>query len=1040
MYSSYVMFLLKAGSEMADAEQNRPILVTIVQNAAAMKKLISTLLLIVGMLTAYPQNPPLSLNLTTTPNNDVNMNWTAPIIGDPVELTWSSDTNNFALGVSSNQPYFVAARWEPGNLIGFDGFSVYQVEFFAFSAVSSYTIKIWQGEDADSLVYSQPISSIVNEAWNLVTLNDLIAINISSELWIGLEITQPEEEFPIGLDFGPAVVGYGDLVNLNGNWETLFSYGLNFNISLKAFLVEVSGEPQPLTKQDFQFTSLSVSPSVRSLKEPKLVTIRAERDINDVPDFYRVYRNEQLIGTSTMTSFTDPLLPAGVYQYGVTAVYDTVESNATSASIQVGVPLLELTPQFVEVQMEADEQQDFVIQMANNSFFELIWSVESKPDFVELSSQTDTIAENESITIIMTIDAAELVAGVYQDTVFFAVNNPFNPIKALPISLTVSGDGLLSFGIDILDFGMVPVNLQSTKQVSVYNYGSETVYIFSTYSDQYYFQPYFTSYEVFPGDSSSIIVSFLANDPGDYEATLSVEVYSQNFETFEILELPMIATASLPAPSSLTATVSNDTVQLNWFPPGFAPGLLQFGNGEPFSALGFNESGTLEAAHKFSPLELMSYSGQQLTDIGFYAWEDVAAFTIKVYKGTNAELLLLEQTVDSIIPMSWNDIALSTPILIDPTDFLWIGYEMVQTQYGFPAGADSGPAVDGSGNLISVNGGEWTTLVDYVFNFNWNIRGLVSEGNSKALLGSQSGVEVAGRDSKPALAELVKTPVELRQAERSTQNELLGFNVYRNGLLLNDSVILENNYLDVLEFLGTFTYEVTAVYPTGESFPATVTIGVDSAIVMPQGWEFTPTQFVHSIHIPVETSMSSGDMLAEGDMVGVFYMHEGQEFCAGAVRFDGNHMLIRAYGDDPETSVKEGFTQNELLYWKAYKNEAAEEHPLQVSYNPQMPQHDGTFSHLGLSELSSMEMVITGLESAEQLIGLTVFPNPTSGLITMTGLENGDEISILDAQGRKVYAAVASGSSITTQIQKSGFYMVITQRTGKLSHQKLIVY
>ncbi len=992
-----------------------------------------------SVLCIQAQNPPLFLGASTNANNDVFLNWIPPIVGEPTELSWTTGTNTTALGVLGGQPYYVAARWEPADLDGFEGFSVYQVEFFANSALSDYTIKIWKGPLADSLIFQQQLNNVVSGQWNLINLNNLLLIDTESELWIGLEIIQPEEEFPIGLDEGPAVVGFGDLINLNGFWENISDYGLNFNFSLKSFVVDVAGTQQMLGKQHFAVRDVRLRPIGAGPMSLVSATPANQRNTQNNPDFYRIYRNELFIDSTTLTTYLDPQLPAGVYDYQLTAVYGTEESIPATVNIQVGVPVLELIPSTVSAQLAAGSLQEYAVTLFNNSFFDMFWSVQSQPEFVSLSITSDTLTENQQSSIMLTIDATELEAGFYQDTIYFAINNPFNPIAALPLNVTVSGDGLLSFEIDLLDFGMVPVNQQSVKQVNVFNYGSETVYIFSTYSDQYYFQPHFTSYEVFPGDSSAIVVSFLANDPGQYDAALFVEVYSQNFETVETMELPMTAIASLPAPSSLTAAISNDTVQLNWYPPGFAPGLLQFGNGEPFSALGFYESGTLEAAHKFSPLELMPYTGQQLTDVGFYVWEEAAAFTIKVYKGENAEILLLEQVVDSIITMSWNDITLSTSILIDPSDYLWIGYELVQTQSGFPAGLDGGPAVEGSGNLISVNGGEWTTLSDYVFSFNWNIRGWVSEGSAKSALGSQSGIPVE-RNSKPAAAELVKTSVELQSAGRSVQNELLGFNVYRNGELLNSNLIFENNYLDVLQSFGTYTYEVTAVYPTGESFPATVTIGVDSSMVMPQGWEFTPTQFVHSMHIPVEAFVRSGDMLAEGDMVGVFYMHEGQEYCAGAAIYEGGHMMVRAYGDDPETSVKEGFEQQELVYWKVYKSETAEEFPLQVAYNPDMPQHDGTFSHLGLSELISMEIVITGIEPADQLTGLSLFPNPTSGMITITGLENGDEIIILDAQGRLVYSSLAVGSGLSTQMQKPGFYMVITQRSGKLSQQKLIVY
>lgn len=52
---------------------------------------------------------------------------------------------------------------------------------------------------------------------------------------------------------------------------------------------------------------------------------------------------------------------------------------------------------------------------------------------------------------------------------------------------------------------------------------------------------------------------------------------------------------------------------------------------------------------------------------------------------------------------------------------------------------------------------------------------------------------------------------------RNSGRELLGYNVYRDGVLLNNEPIAETEYYDNDVAGGTFSYEVSAVYSTGES-------------------------------------------------------------------------------------------------------------------------------------------------------------------------------------------------------------------------------
>jgi hypothetical protein len=57
-----------------------------------------------------------------------------------------------------------------------------------------------------------------------------------------------------------------------------------------------------------------------------------------------------------------------------------------------------------------------------------------------------------------------------------------------------------------------------------------------------------------------------------------------------------------------------------------------------------------------------------------------------------------------------------------------------------------------------------------------------------------------------------------------------GYNIYRNGVKVNDEIILETSYSDTLDYSGTYEYYVTAVYYFGESDPSNVATAVITSI------------------------------------------------------------------------------------------------------------------------------------------------------------------------------------------------------------------
>ncbi len=79
------------------------------------------------------------------------------------------------------------------------------------------------------------------------------------------------------------------------------------------------------------------------------------------------------------------------------------------------------------------------------------------------------------------------------------------------------------------------------------------------------------------------------------------------------------------------------------------------------------------------------------------------------------------------------------------------------------------------------------------------------------------------------------------EGERNSRNgrELLGFNVYRNGDMINDGLLEETNYIDPLVSYGNYIYYVTAVYTAGESEPSNEVVAtsysdIDDDLALPE--------------------------------------------------------------------------------------------------------------------------------------------------------------------------------------------------------------
>ena len=213
--------------------------------------------------------------------------------------------------------------------------------------------------------------------------------------------------------------------------------------------------------------------------------------------------------------------------------------------------------------------------------------------------------------------------------------------------------------------------------------------------------------------------------------------------------------------------------------------------------IGTNNPDTFTVAVRFPTSALSDVDGQYLSHVGFVPGSTtVHEFTIKVWVGgshpdasTFNEGTLVSTEVISpsqVTTGSYNVFALSTPVLIDATQELWIGYECTATG-DYPAGAGNDNVINGANDLIKMVGGNWTTLASSSLTYAWCINGYTKDLT------------------------------------------ISGFNILRDNVQLNTTLITDHSYVDqTVSPESQYCYEIQSVCSStsANSSQACVTIPV----------------------------------------------------------------------------------------------------------------------------------------------------------------------------------------------------------------------
>jgi len=154
-----------------------------------------------------------------------------------LELTWENPTGvepqdqwihwddglstGISIGIPTILEFDVAARWNPTQLAALEGGSVTGIAFFPAETTATYHVRVWEGPNAANLLADQVVVlGPEADQWTFVQLDTAVPININEELWVGYHIGAAYG-YPAGTDDGPAIEGFGNMINTGEGWQTL---------------------------------------------------------------------------------------------------------------------------------------------------------------------------------------------------------------------------------------------------------------------------------------------------------------------------------------------------------------------------------------------------------------------------------------------------------------------------------------------------------------------------------------------------------------------------------------------------------------------------------------------------------------------------------------------------------------------------------------------------------------------------------------------------------------------------------------------------
>lgn len=308
---------------------------------------------------------------------------------------------------------------------------------------------------------------------------------------------------------------------------------------------------------------------------------------------------------------------------------------------------------------------------------------------------------------------------------------------------------------------------------------------------------------------------------GDY--TYVVEAFHDNScVSSDTVELSVTHEGQKMAPSHIALSSypqgESFAVDARWELPYFEQPLgIGFCN-DAYSGTALADGQTMYAAIGWDSTRLNEYRDLYLVGIEFFIGNDVEELSGIVY--LNDTFCMEVPMRDRIREAEWNTLMFDQYIPMDQPMEVVTGYKVRYSEAATAVAAyDRGPAVRGFGDLMSADGQQWTILSGNGIDANWCINGLVvKKRDLEEAAKTAMATGITPKVKVMSLSSLgLKEPARLENTKATSESlKLRGFNIYRDGVKLNDNILTGYTYTDTPVAVGGYDYTISAVYDDGE--------------------------------------------------------------------------------------------------------------------------------------------------------------------------------------------------------------------------------
>ncbi len=223
----------------------------------------------------------------------------------------------------------------------------------------------------------------------------------------------------------------------------------------------------------------------------------------------------------------------------------------------------------------------------------LVWAVTAISQYKTLGEYISILPDNGDIAsagaqhIEVSVDASNLVSGIYNSNIVLQTNEPEEQIIRIPINLTITGRKPIITSNDITDFGGILYGNEKTVDIAFQNEGyGPFENIAASISDSQFTIVGSPPYSISARSEQMISITFKPSAPGNSNAVLTLSDDKGNTFTFSLFGVaaqpPVIAIS--PADTTISGLSIGDTVTselylinqgnypLKYYFPSFADG------------------------------------------------------------------------------------------------------------------------------------------------------------------------------------------------------------------------------------------------------------------------------------------------------------------------------------------------------------------------------------------------------------------------------------------------------------------------------------